>query len=110
MSGVECEDSVKFKVPDLELKTLPKSLRYEFLDTKMKRPVIVNADLGQIETKKLLHVLRNYPIALGYNISDLKGIKIKSIIQPVFVRPGFIERIVYIPFPGHAVKGLGIPG
>lgn len=30
--------------------------------------------------------------------------------QQVFVRPGFIERIVYIPFPGHAVKGLGIPG
>ena len=30
--------------------------------------------------------------------------------QQVFVRPGFIERIVHIPFPGHAVKGLGIPG
>ena len=30
--------------------------------------------------------------------------------QQVFVRPGFIERIVYILFPGHTVKGLGIPG
>ena len=28
----------------------------------------------------------------------------------ILVRPGFIERIVYIPFPGYTVKGLGIPG
>lgn len=61
------------KKPDVELKTLPKYLRYEFLDTELERPVIVNANLGQIETKKL-HVLRKYPTTLGYNISDLKGI------------------------------------
>ena len=58
----------------IEIKTLPKDLRYEFLDTKLKQPFIVNANLGQIETKKLLHVLRKYPTALCYNISDLKGI------------------------------------
>jgi hypothetical protein len=34
------------KKPTLELKMLPKNLRYEFLDTELKRPVIVNADLG----------------------------------------------------------------
>ncbi|XP_050883836.1 uncharacterized protein LOC127087037 [Lathyrus oleraceus] len=62
------------KKPSIELKTLPKDLRYEFLDTELERPVIVNADLGQIETKKLLHILRKYPTTLGYNISDLKGI------------------------------------
>ena len=60
--------------PTIELKTLPKNLRYEFLDAELERPVIVNADLGQIETEKLLSVLRKYPTALGYNISDLKGI------------------------------------
>ncbi|KAI5431909.1 hypothetical protein KIW84_035879 [Lathyrus oleraceus] len=62
------------KKPDLELKALPKNLRYEFLDTELKRPVIVNADLGQMETEKLLDVLRKYPTALGYNIADLKEI------------------------------------
>ncbi|XP_050919113.1 uncharacterized protein LOC127136618 [Lathyrus oleraceus] len=60
--------------PSLELKILPKDLRYEFLDTELERPVIVNANLGSIETEKLLHVLRKYPTGLGYNISDLKGI------------------------------------
>ena len=62
------------KKPVVELKTLPKDLRYEFLDTELERPVIVNVNLGQIETEKLLHVLRKYPTALGYNILDLKGI------------------------------------
>lgn len=60
--------------PALELKTLPKNLRYEFLDLEFERPVIVNADLGKIETEKLLHILRKYPTTLGYNITDLKRI------------------------------------
>ena len=62
------------KKPGIELKTLPEDLRYEFLDKELERPVIVNAELGEIETEKLLSVLRKYPTALGYNISDLKGI------------------------------------
>ncbi|XP_050896837.1 uncharacterized protein LOC127103634 [Lathyrus oleraceus] len=53
------------KKPALELKTLHKNLRYEFLDTELERPVIVNAYLGKIETENLLHVLRKYPTALG---------------------------------------------
>lgn len=32
--------------PSIELKSLPKDLRYEFLDTKLERLFIVNADLG----------------------------------------------------------------
>lgn len=40
------------KKPVVELKTLPKDLRYEFLDTGLERPLIVNADLGRIKTKK----------------------------------------------------------
>ncbi|XP_050919503.1 uncharacterized protein LOC127137048 [Lathyrus oleraceus] len=33
------------KKSSIELKTLPKDLRYEFLDTELERPVIVNTDL-----------------------------------------------------------------
>ena len=36
--------------PTLELKELPKNLRYEFLDEEMNRPVIVSATLSQEET------------------------------------------------------------
>ena len=58
----------------IELKELPKNLRYEFLDEEMNRPVIISAALNQIETNQLLDTLRKYPSALGYKVSDLKGI------------------------------------
>lgn len=58
----------------VELKELPKNLRYEFLDKELNCPVIVNANLNKDETDKLLDVLQKYPMALRYNISDLKEI------------------------------------
>ncbi|XP_050896361.1 uncharacterized protein LOC127103118 [Lathyrus oleraceus] len=64
------------KKPTIELKELPKNLRYEFLDEELNRPVIVSAALNGDETNQLLDVLRKYPTTLGYNISDLKGISL----------------------------------
>lgn len=61
------------KKPSIELKSLPKNIRYEFLDIELEQLVIINSDLGQIETEKRLHVLMKYPNALGYNISNLRG-------------------------------------
>ncbi|XP_050916559.1 uncharacterized protein LOC127131686 [Lathyrus oleraceus] len=62
------------KKPSIELKELPKNLSYEFLDEELNLPVIVSATLNEDETNQLLDILRKYPSALGYNISDLKGI------------------------------------
>ncbi|CAM8999027.1 unnamed protein product [Rhodiola kirilowii] len=58
----------------VELKPLPVSLRYEFLGPNSTYPVIVNASLTDIETQKLLDVLREHRPALGYSIDNLKGI------------------------------------
>ncbi|CAM8975388.1 unnamed protein product [Rhodiola kirilowii] len=58
----------------VELKPLPVSLRYEFLGPNSTYPVIVNASLTDIETQKLLDVLRKHRPALGYSTDDLKGI------------------------------------
>lgn len=62
------------KQPSIELKLLPKNLRYEFLDERIDRLILVNVDLNDEESKRLLMVLRKYPTTLGDNISDLKGI------------------------------------
>ncbi|XP_050876067.1 uncharacterized protein LOC127079736 [Lathyrus oleraceus] len=62
------------KKPPIELKELPKNLRYECLDEELNRPVIVSATLNGDETNQLLDILRKYLATLGYNISDLKGI------------------------------------
>ncbi|XP_058758400.1 uncharacterized protein LOC131631644 [Vicia villosa] len=62
------------KKPAIELNELPKNLRYEFLDEEMNRPIIISVTLNQIKTNELLDTLRKYPSALGYKVSDLKGI------------------------------------
>src|SRR3954462_10183607 len=60
--------------PKLELKQLPTHLRYAFLDDNKKYPVIVNASLKPEDEEKLLRTLRKYKRALGWTISDIKGI------------------------------------
>ncbi|CAM8877169.1 unnamed protein product [Rhodiola kirilowii] len=58
----------------VELKTLPTSLRYEFLGPNSTFPIIVNASLNDNETLRLLDVIREHKDAIGYSIDDLKGI------------------------------------
>nr|ACY01934.1 hypothetical protein [Beta vulgaris] len=63
---------VEVKKP--ELKPLPPSLRYAFLDDSENCPVIVSAALNAGQMSQLLSVLRQHKKAIGYNIDDLKGI------------------------------------
>ena len=60
---------------EVELKPLPKILKYEFLDEECKyNPVIISSELTRDQEEKLLVVLRRNKKALGWTISDLKGI------------------------------------
>ncbi|CAM8900390.1 unnamed protein product [Rhodiola kirilowii] len=58
----------------VKLKPLLASLRYEFLGPNSTYPVIVNASLTDVETQRLLVVLREHRTALDYTIDDIKGI------------------------------------
>lgn len=58
----------------LELKPLPSHLRYAFLGDNETFPVIVSNVLSDVEVDKLLRVLRKYKSAIGWQISDIKGI------------------------------------
>ena len=57
-----------------DLKPLLTTLRYEFLDPDFTYSVMVNANLGEEETAKLLNEHRLHKKAIGYTIDDLKGI------------------------------------
>ena len=57
-----------------ELKQLHEHLRYAFLGDSYTFPVIVAASFTLKEEEKLLRVLREYRTALGWTISDIKGI------------------------------------
>ena len=58
----------------LTLKELPSHLKYEFLEPKKRKPVIISAALTEVEKQKLLVVLRKYKEAIAWSIEDLKGI------------------------------------
>jgi hypothetical protein len=62
------------QVPEVDLKPLPKGLKYEFLDPDKTYPVIVSDELSPEENKKLLNLLKKHRKVIRYSINDLKGL------------------------------------
>ena len=60
--------------PVFDLKPLPDTLKYAYLDEKKIYHVIINANLSRYEEEQLLETLRKHRDALGYTLDDLKGI------------------------------------
>nr|XP_027123172.1 uncharacterized protein LOC113739942 [Coffea arabica] len=60
--------------PVLELKPLPKHLKYVYLGEGETLPVIISAGLSKVQEEKLLRVLREHKQAIGWTIADIKGI------------------------------------
>jgi len=57
-----------------ELKELPSHLKYVFINKDASKPAIISSTLTPLEEEKLMRVLRENQGALGWKISDLKGI------------------------------------
>jgi hypothetical protein len=62
------------QVPEVDLKPLPKGLKYEFLGLDKTYPVIVSDELSPKENDKLLILLKKHKKVFGYSINDLKGL------------------------------------
>jgi hypothetical protein len=62
------------QVPEVDLKPLPKGLKYEFLGPDKTYLVIVSDDLSPEENEKLLILLKKHRKVIEYSINDLKGI------------------------------------
>nr|GEV96302.1 reverse transcriptase domain-containing protein [Tanacetum cinerariifolium] len=60
--------------PELELKELPSHLEYAFLEETDMLPVIIAKDLKDVEKEVLIKVLKSHKRAIGWKISDIKGI------------------------------------
>ncbi|KAL6346207.1 hypothetical protein AAG906_027957 [Vitis piasezkii] len=60
--------------PKLVLKPLPVDLKYAYLEENEKCPVVVSSILTSDQEDSLLGVLRKCKKAIGWQISDLKGI------------------------------------
>ena len=69
----------------LELKPLPSSLRYIFLDSNSEFPFIINSSLPSIDVDALCDMLLSHRSALGYSINDLKGISPKLCMNRILL-------------------------
>ena len=58
----------------LELKPLPAELKYAFLEGNEQCPVVISSLLTTVQEHNLLHLLKKNKQAMGWKISDLKGI------------------------------------
>ena len=57
-----------------ELKPLPDTLKYAYLDEKKIYPVIISANLSEHEEEKLLKTLKKHRAAIGYTLDDLRAL------------------------------------
>ncbi|XP_071909585.1 uncharacterized protein [Coffea arabica] len=62
------------QAPELELKSLPKHLKYAFLGDRETLPVIISAHLSPSQEDRLVRILREHKEAIGWSITDIKGI------------------------------------
>ena len=69
----------------LELKPLPSTLKYVFLDHHCASPVIISWQLDQDQEERLLAVLRGRQEAIGWNFSELKGIDPSLCMHRIFL-------------------------
>ena len=58
----------------IDLKTLPMELKYAYLEDHEQCPVVISTLLSTTQEDSLLQVLKQNKKALGWRISDLKGI------------------------------------
>ncbi|RVW26113.1 Retrovirus-related Pol polyprotein from transposon 17.6 [Vitis vinifera] len=70
----EGRDEVTEEFPKLNLKPLPMELKYTYLEEKNQCPVVISSSLTGHQEISLLEVLKRCKKAIGWQISDLKGI------------------------------------
>jgi hypothetical protein len=58
----------------MDLKPLPKGLKYEFFGPDKTYHVIVSDELSPEENEKLLNLLKKHKKVIKYSINDLKGL------------------------------------
>ncbi|GER36637.1 retrotransposon gag protein [Striga asiatica] len=95
--GEEVEPTVElFEVGDghsraeatLELKELPKHLKYVFLDDAQQKPVIIFAELDREEEEELIAMLRKNQEAIGWSLGDIKGISPSTCMHWIILEEG----------------------
>ncbi|XP_057791277.1 uncharacterized protein LOC131008396 [Salvia miltiorrhiza] len=85
---VVLEEATKCKKPKLELKDLPKHLKYVYLEEGEEKPVIISAELTHEQEMALLEVLRSNKLAFGWGLADISGISPATCMHRIHLEDG----------------------
>ena len=72
--------------PTEELKPLPSSLKYAFLDSQQEKLVIISSKLNEEQEKRLLDVLRWNEQTIGWTLKDLRGLDPSLCTHRIFLQ------------------------
>ena len=67
-------EEIPMDEPTLELKTLPSTLKYAFIDTEPTKSMIIFSKINKEQEEQLLEVLRQNEDAIGWTLTDLRGL------------------------------------
>ena len=73
---------------DIELETLPSSLKYAFLRPKETLLVIISSSLTPSQEESLMCVLKEYRKVIGWYFDDMKGIPSRIYEHRIFIEEG----------------------
>ncbi|XP_070015703.1 uncharacterized protein [Nicotiana sylvestris] len=76
------------EAPKLELKPLPSHLHYAYLGSSNTLSVIISSDLSELQEEKLLRVLREHKRAIGWTMSDIRGISPAFCMHKILIEEG----------------------
>ena len=88
----------------LILKELPSHLKYNFLEPKKIKPVIISAELTEFEEQKLLEILRKYKESIPWSIEDLKGISTSICMHKILLNDNEKTSIEHQRRLNHVMK------
>ncbi|KAK8535534.1 hypothetical protein V6N12_057050 [Hibiscus sabdariffa] len=110
------------QAPQIELKDLPKHLKYAFLGDNSTLPVIVSNKLSEKEENELISVLCKHKEAIGWTVADITGLSPSTCIHRIKViedakpsregqrrlNPPMMERCMVSIFSDFIEKGIEV--
>ncbi|CAM8981892.1 unnamed protein product [Rhodiola kirilowii] len=76
------------QAPEIELKPLPVHLKYAFLGENNTLPVIIKSGLETDQERRLIKVLRQHKLAIGWTLADLRGVSPAVCMHRILLKDG----------------------
>jgi hypothetical protein len=86
IEGITDTSSSAFEPAKRELKPLQDTLKYKYLDPSESLLVIISSDLDEAQEQELLNVLKEHKEAIGWSITDIKGISPAMVMHKIHLK------------------------